>query len=303
MQPRPTAGMSKKFEHTVWISRSWAKINLGLQVLNRLSNGYHEIATGFCFINWSDRFEMKKGNAFSLEMSDKRLPTDQNNLIVNAVQTLKRYVDFDDAWEVYVDKIIPFGAGLGGGSSNAATMLRMLNKIACPDLPLKDIHQLVAGLGADIPVFLHGKPGIGSGIGTEIAFHDIQPDAWILTVFPEIHVSTADAYKNCTPNEQPDFPLEHILLNEPLEEWRYLLTNELEPWVIHQNPMIGDIKDQLYELGADYAAMSGSGSSVFALFQQEFVAVDAFNQFTDWKLMANITPPSFIPDIGVYRSS
>ena len=290
-------------EQTIWITRSWAKINLGLQVLHRLPSGYHEIATGFCFINWSDRFEIKKARSFSLEMSDDRLPVDQGNLIVKAVHTLRKYVEIDDGWSVFVDKAIPFGAGLGGGSSNAATILRMLQKVARPDLSLDEIHQLVSGLGADIPVFLHGKPGIGKGIGTDISFCDIQPAAWILTVFPDIHVSTPDAYRNCVPNEDPEFPLERILLKEPLEEWRYLLTNDLEPWVIHQHPIIGDIKDQMYDLGADYAAMSGSGSSVFGIFQQEFVAVDAFNMFVDWKYRVNLTPPSFIPDTGIYRSS
>ncbi len=290
-------------EETTWISQSYAKINLGLQVLNKLPSGYHEIATGYCFINWSDRFEVEAAKSFSLEMSDDRIPADGNNLIVKAIRTLQRYVPFDDHFSVYVDKVIPFGAGLGGGSSNAATMLRMVNKISGMDLKTSDIQQFTAGLGADIPIFLHGKTGIGTGIGTEISFHDIQPDAWIVTVFPDIHVSTADAYQNCTPNDLPDFSLEHILLNEPMEDWRHLLTNDLEPWVIHQHPMIGDIKDQFYDLGADYAAMSGSGSSVFGIFQQEFVAVDAFNQLSDWKLQTNITPPSFIPDFGVYRNS
>lgn len=290
-------------ENTTWTSRSWAKINLGLQVLNRLPDGYHEIATGFCFINWSDRFEMKKAEKFHLETSLPGLPVDQSNLIVKAVQTLGRYVDFDDRWSVLVDKLIPMGAGLGGGSSNAATMLRMLNRSMNNMLSPSDIHQLVSGLGADIPVFLHGKPGIGKGIGAEITFCDIQPDAWIVTVFPDVHVSTAEAYRNCTPDNQPDFPLERVLLQEPMEEWPYLLSNDLEPWAILHHPVIGDIKDQFYELGAVYASMSGSGSSVYGLFQQEFVAVDAFNLFVDWKLQANITPPSFIPDIGVYKKS
>lgn len=290
-------------DQTLWISRSWAKINLGLQVLRRLPNGYHEISTGFCFINWSDRFEMKKASGFSLEMSDDRLPVDHNNLIVKAIHSLRKYVELDDAWSVFVDKVIPFGAGLGGGSSNAATILRMLRKITRPDLSTEDIHQLVGRLGADIPVFLHGKPGIGKGLGADLSFCDIQPDAWILTIFPDIHVSTADVYRHCTPDDEPAFSLEHILLNEPLEEWRYMLTNDLEPWAIHQHPVIGDIKDQMYELGADYAAMSGSGSSVFGIFQQEFVAVDAFNLFSGWKCRANITPPAFVPDSGVYRSA
>ncbi len=286
-----------------WISRSYAKINLGLQVLRRLPNGYHEIATGFCFINWSDRFELNKASEYRLELSDDLIPADHNNLITRAVRILKRYVTIDDAWSVNVDKLIPFGAGLGGGSSNAATILRMMSKANNLDITPGDLSQLAAGLGADIPVFLHGKPGIGSGIGSDITFCDIQPDAWIVTVFPDIHVSTAEAYDNCIPVGDPDFPLERILLQVPLEEWRYLMTNDLDPWVIHQHPRIGDIRDQFYELGATYAAMSGSGSSVFGIFEQEFVAVEAYNQLIDWNLHTNITPPSFVPDNGIYRNS
>ncbi|MBP3191536.1 4-(cytidine 5'-diphospho)-2-C-methyl-D-erythritol kinase [Natronogracilivirga saccharolytica] len=289
-------------DEAVWISRSCGKINLGLQILNRLPTGYHEIATGFCFINWSDRFEVTKAPSFRLSMSDDRLPADSSNLIIRALNKLRRYADFDDSWSVYVDKVLPFGAGLGGGSSNAATMLRMINKLSGLGLKTGDIQSFVSGLGADIPVFLHGKTAIGTGIGVQLDFQDIQPGAWILTVFPDIHVSTADAYQHCTPNPEPEFQLEHILLNEPLEEWRYLLFNDLEPWAIHQHPMIGNIKDQMYELGADYAAMSGSGSSVFGLFRQEFVAVDAYNRFIDWDLQANLTPPSFQPDFGIYQT-
>jgi 4-diphosphocytidyl-2-C-methyl-D-erythritol kinase len=286
-----------------WISRSYAKINLGLQVLNRLPNGYHEISTGYCFINWSDRFSCRAAANFRLELSDSRIPADHTNLIVRAVQTLKKYTEFDDRLAVFVDKIIPFGAGLGGGSANAATMLRIINKTAGLNLSATHLAQLAAGLGADIPFFLHGKTAIGNGIGTELEFCDIQPDAWILTVFPDIHVATADAYHHCRPEPEPGFSIKHILLSEPLEEWRYLLANDLEPWVIHRNPVIGDIRDQMYELGADYAAMSGSGSSVFGLFTQEFVAVDAYNRFADWKYSVNITPPSFTPDTGIYRNS
>lgn len=290
-------------ESDIWVSRSFAKINLGLQVISKLPNGYHEIETGFCFINWNDRFEMHKADSFRLETSDDQLPVDHNNLIVKAIHTLRRYVPFDDAYSVYVDKLIPLGAGLGGGSSNAATMLKMINKVGGLGMSNEDIAGFVIGLGADIPFFIHGKTGIGKGIGTDISFYDIQPDAWIVTVFPDIHVSTADAYRNCLPNEPREFSLEHILLNEPLEEWRYLLNNDLEPWVIHQHPMIGDIKDQFYELGADYAAMSGSGSAVYGIFTQEFVAVDAYNQLNNWNLQSNITPPLFTPDFGIYRSS
>lgn len=284
-----------------WISRSFAKINLGLHIFEKLSNGYHLIETGFCFINWSDRFEMRKSSHFQLRMSDPGLPVDENNLIVKAAQALRRYLLFEDAYSVFVEKKIPAGAGLGGGSSNAATILHMLNKASNMNISRDDMARFLSDTGADIPFFIYGKTGIGSGIGGNLTFCDIQPDAWILTIFPNIHVSTADAYKDCIPEQNPDFSLSHVLQNEPLEEWRHLLTNGLEPPVILRHPAIGDIKDQLYELGAVYAAMSGSGSAVFGIFDQEFVALDAYNRFLDWKFTANLTPPSFKPDLGVYQ--
>ena len=286
-----------------WVSRSWAKINLGLQVLSRRQDGYHNISTGFCFINWSDRFEVRRTEKDRLWLTNSQIPADRQNLILRAKERLFEATGSNPQLDIGVEKFIPSGAGLGGGSSNAATILRIIRKMEALDLTENNMSALVCGLGADISFFIYGKTGIGAGDGSDISFHDIQPEAWILTVFPDIHVSTPEAYRHCKPDDNPDFPLEQILLEEPLEEWRHFLGNDLEPWAILQHPIIGHIKDQLYELGAVYSSMSGSGSSVYGLFQQEFVAVEAYNMFLDLGYPACLTPPLFLPDAGVYKSS
>ncbi|GAB5410659.1 MAG: 4-(cytidine 5'-diphospho)-2-C-methyl-D-erythritol kinase [Balneolaceae bacterium] len=285
----------------LWISNSYAKINLGLNVLERLSNGYHTIETGFCFIEWSDRFEIIPSSKMELVMSDEKIPVDDSNLIVKAIKILQKDAGLRDEFKISVQKNIPAGAGLGGGSSNAATTLKMLNKIANLGLSLNDLALLGKQLGADVPFFVHGKPGIGTGLGDEIEVLDIQPDAYIVTAFPNIESKTPEAYQYCQPLGEPDFSLKNILLEDELEEWHYLLQNHLEPAVFPRLELIGNLKDQFYDFGAAYASMSGSGSSVFGIFTQDFVAIDAYESFHKLGFPANLTRPHFKPDLGVYK--
>lgn len=286
-----------------WIAEAYAKINLGLHVLERLPTNYHEIETGFAFIDWSDRFTIEHANQMRLYMSDEEVSLDGDNLIAQAIRSLQRYVGLEGSYKIEVDKQIPLGAGLGGGSSDAAMILRMLNKIDGLGLDKQDLIDLSLDLGADVPLFLMGETGIGRGIGQHIEPIDIQPSLWILTIYPGFECSTAEAYRYCQPQSNRDFTVEKILTEIPSEEWEYMLDNDLEPPVMRQFKQIGNIKDQLYELGAIYASMSGSGSSVYGLFEQDFLATDAFNQFIDLEYKASITPPDFSPDFGIYRKS
>lgn len=283
----------------LWISNSYAKINLGLNVLEKLDNGYHSIESGFCFIEWSDRFEVKAGR-MHLEMSDPKIPVDESNLIVKAIRLLQQEAGLKDEYNIKVEKNIPTGAGLGGGSSNAATALRMMNKIANLGLSQNDLIEFGKKLGADVPFFIKGKPGFATGLGHEIEELNIQPDAWIVTVYPNIESSTAEAYQMCEPNPEPEFSLRNVLLEEEPEEWRYLLMNELEKAVFPRLHLVGNLKDQLYEFGAEYASMSGSGSSVFGVFEQDFVAINAYESFHKLGFPANLTRPNFEPDHGIY---
>lgn len=284
----------------LWISNSYAKINLGLNVLERLPNGYHTIETGFCFIEWNDRFEVKPAKQMDLTMSDEKIPVDDSNLIVKALKLLQKEAGLRDNYHINVLKNIPAGAGLGGGSSNAATTLRMINKIANLGLNADDLARLGKQLGADVPFFIHGKTGLGTGIGDEIEFLDIQPAAYIVTVFPDIESKTPEAYQHCQPRPEPDFSLKNVLLEDDIEEWHYLLENQLEPAVFPRYQLVGNLKDQFYDFGASYASMSGSGSSVFGIFLQDFVAINAYESFHKLGYSANLTRPDFEPDLGVY---
>ncbi len=284
----------------LWISNSYGKINLGLNVLERLESGYHRIETGFCFIEWSDRFEVKHAANMELVMSDEKIPVDDSNLIVQAVKLLQKEAGLKDQFHIKVTKNIPTGAGLGGGSSNAATTLRMMNKAANLGLNENDLMELGKELGADVPFFIQGKPGFATGIGDEIEPLNIQPNYWIVTAFPNIHSSTAEAYAFCEPQPKPDFSLKKVLVEEEPEEWQYLLMNQLEQAVFPRHHLVGNIKDQLYEFGAEYASMSGSGSSVFGVFNQDFVAIHAYESFHQLGFEANLTRPGFEPDTGIY---
>jgi len=285
----------------MWIANSYAKINLGLNVLERLPTGYHRIETGFCFIEWSDRFEINPSDEYRLTLTDSSIPANNQNLITKAYKAFQQYIGLKNQYSFSVTKNIPAGAGLGGGSSNAALTLRILNKLENTGLTDDELTDLSRDIGADVPFFVKGTPGLGTGLGQDIETLDIQPDAWIVAVWPGFESSTALAYQNCIPNPEPEFSIRDVLVNEEPEEWRYLLTNDLEPPVIAKNELIGNIKDQIYEFGASYAAMSGSGSTVFGIFEQDFVAINAYESFHELGFKTNLTRPGFSPDHGIYR--
>lgn len=285
----------------MWIADSYAKINLGLHVLDRLPTGYHTIETGFCFLEWRDHFEVREAPEMKLELSDEDIPTDDGNLINQAIAALDRYVGLKHNYLIRVDKRIPAGAGLGGGSSNAALTLRMLNKIEQMGLTEDELIDLSRDLGADIPFFIKGKTGIARGIGHDIEPLDIQPNFWIITCFPDEQSSTAEAYEYCEPNPEPDFDLKKILTETEIDEWRYMLSNDLEQAVFPRIHVAGNLKDQMYEFGALYASMTGSGSAVYGIFEQDFVATNAYQGFLELDLPSNLTRPGFTPDYGIYR--
>jgi 4-diphosphocytidyl-2-C-methyl-D-erythritol kinase len=284
----------------MWIANSFGKINLGLHVLEKLPTGYHRIETGFCFIEWSDRFEVEETDEYQLTFHDSSIPTGESNLVTKAYRAFEQYVGLNKHYSFSVTKNIPAGAGLGGGSSNAAMTFRILNKLEKAGLSNDELIDLSRTLGADIPFFIKGTPGIGTGLGQDIEPAEIQPDAWIVCIWPGFESSTPEAYQNCIPNPQPDFSIRAVLLEEELDQWQYLLVNDLEPPVIARHQLIGNIKDQMVEFGASYAAMSGSGSTIFGIFEQDFVAINAYESFHKLGFSANLTRPGFKPDHGIY---
>jgi 4-diphosphocytidyl-2-C-methyl-D-erythritol kinase len=286
--------------NTIWKSDAYAKINLGLHVLNRLENGYHEIETGFVFIEWIDEIRMQIAKKTQINYGNPLLDNTQDTLIHKAIESLKKRGFTLPELKIDVKKRIPMGAGLGGGSSDAATTLRMINHIAELGIKPEELATIGATLGADVPIFLKGETCFASGTGTQLKSVKIQPDAWIVTVYPNFESSTSEAYQNCLPESDRDYSLFDVLKSQELDEWQYLLENDLEKSVIPFNPIIGDFKDQMYDFGAMYSAMSGSGSSVFGLFEQDFVALAAYEAFLSLNYPVSITKPQFKPDFTIY---
>lgn len=150
---------------------------------------------------------------------------------------------------------------------------------------------------------MYGNTAIGSGIGDKLEFMDIQPDAYIVTVHPGFESSTAEAYRYCQPYHDETLNVKKILTEYPIDEWSTFLVNDLEPPVIEIHPFIGLLKDQFYDFGAIYASMSGSGSSVYGLFEQEIAAVESFEYLKMEGYKATLTSPKFEIDKGIYQKT
>jgi 4-diphosphocytidyl-2-C-methyl-D-erythritol kinase len=257
------------------------KINLGLHVVAKRTDGYHDLETCFYPVPWTDILEVIPANTFAFSSSGNEIPgAPDQNLCVKAYQLLAREFSIDPVF-IHLHKIIPMGAGLGGGSSDAAHVIRMLNEIFSLDLPQEKMIQLAGSIGSDTAFFIQDLPMLGTGRG-EVLF-DIQVDLhgkFLVLVNPDIHVSTSEAYSNIRP-AAPNVRLSEILAR-PLLEWKDLLKNDFEDSVFSKYPAIKELKDKLYSLGATYASMSGSGATVFGLFKNEFNVVNEFPNTTVW---------------------
>jgi len=248
-----------------------AKINLGLNVIERRSDGYHNIETVFYPIGLSDTLEVVPSDSctdYSFSSSGIELGGDpEENLIVKAYRLLRSEHQFP-AVDISLIKQIPFGAGLGGGSSDAAFMLRTLNELFELKITNYRLEKYAAFLGADCPVFIKNKPVFASGIGNIFTPVKLSlKDYFLLLVKPDIHVSTPDAYSLVIP-EKPNVSLIE-LIQKPITEWKETIKNDFEKSVFTKYPEIEAIKNTIYEMGAVYASMSGSGSSVYGIFENE----------------------------------
>ncbi|MBP3832758.1 MAG: 4-(cytidine 5'-diphospho)-2-C-methyl-D-erythritol kinase [Bacteroidaceae bacterium] len=247
------------------------KINLGLNIVNRRPDGYHNLETVFYPVNGLfDAMEVTKAdasiNAYTLQQYGNSIDCEpEKNLVVKAYQLFIKQFNSLPSIDIHLIKHIPSGAGLGGGSSDAAFMLKLLNVIFEKHLSTKQLEDLAAQLGADCPFFIHNKPTYARGIGDVFSPIDLSlKDYQIIIVKPNVFISTKEAFANILPHQ----PSESIIdiIKSPIHEWRHYLTNDFEASIFPQHPEIASIKLQLYEKGAEYASMSGSGSSVFGLF-------------------------------------
>lgn len=247
-----------------------AKINLGLHVISRRMDGYHNLETLFYPIGLRDALEIIPSEAAKhrlfLSGMDLQGNTD-DNLVMKALQLITKERPIPPV-DIHLLKRIPSGAGLGGGSANAAFMLRSLNESFQLGFSPDDLVKMAATLGADCAFFIHNKPALATGIGDRLEPLAIDLSSYFfLLVKPRVAISTKEAYALVTPKE-PELPLKEIL-QKPIHEWKEKLRNDFESPLFERYPEIYRIKQQFYEMGATYASMSGSGSSVYAFFNEE----------------------------------
>ncbi len=243
------------------------KINLGLHIVSKRADGYHNIETIFYPIPLADEVTIEPADTLQLHEEGILVGEDiEKNLVVKAYRLLQKDFNLPPV-SITLKKHVPFGAGLGGGSSDASHTLLQLNELFQLGLSKEQLAAYATKLGADCAFFIYNAPMMATGIGTDFSAIDISLKGYYLALIkPKAFVSTADAYRRVTP-KQPSFSLPN-LAQLPIEEWKNVLVNDFEVSVFEQFPLIADVKQRLYDAGAVYASMSGSGSSVFGIFTE-----------------------------------
>ena len=261
---------------------SYAKVNIGLQVLGKRDDGYYNIHTIFQELKFHDIIQLTEiERGCELSSTDPTFPLDDSNTCKKAFDIVLSYCSINRGISINVEKNIPPGSGLGGGSSNGAAVIKGMNEMFDLDLSTNEMERLAASVGADVPFFIKGKTQLGEGIGEKLTPVDVEMDHVFLLVISPISISTSWAYsalKNGLEGsvEKPNFSDLFRGDTIPFE----LFKNDFERIVIPAYPEIGEIKDALINNGARYTSLSGSGSTVFGMFDEDTAAIAAESVLT-----------------------
>jgi 4-diphosphocytidyl-2-C-methyl-D-erythritol kinase len=258
--------------------KSPAKVNLRLEILRRREDGYHELRTVLQKISLNDTLSvsLKNEKGISITTDHPDLPLGRRNLVYRAAQMILKKSEYRGGLHIDIRKEIPLGAGLGGGSSNAASTLKALNQLLEIGLPTKELMEIGLGIGADVPFFFLEGSAIGSGIGERLKKIEL-PGLWYVLIYPNFEVSTRWAYQNfILTKRQFHFKFHKFL--ETLEGISHLLMNDLEGVVSHKYPQIEGMKKMLLSAGALGSLMTGSGPTVFGIFSEKGDASKAYQE-------------------------
>jgi 4-diphosphocytidyl-2-C-methyl-D-erythritol kinase len=288
--------------------RAFAKVNLGLHVLRRRADGYHDVETVLLAVELHDTVTYRSERYFSFTCSDPDLPSDSTNLCVRAAHHLAAAAGIEPAGHLHLEKQIPHGAGLGGGSSDAATVLELLNGAWSAGLDRATLHELSAALGSDVPFFLYGSPMLATGRGevlNPITLSGANLPMSVAIAVPPVRVSTAEAYQVVTPSAQSRPDLTALLQDGDLSRWRSDLVNDFQSPIARLHPRVAIELEAMAAAGAMYHQLSGSGSAVFGLFESPAGASAAAQSARQrggfgWSGRLLLTPPT---ESGSERSS
>ncbi len=244
------------------------KINIGLHILRKRNDNFHDLETLFYPIQWTDALEIVEEKETRFFSSGLSIPVDnQDNLCLRAYHLLKNNFDLPPV-HIFLHKIIPTGAGLGGGSSDASFTLKVLNNLFHLSLSSIDLENYAAQLGSDCPFFIKNTPQIGTSRGEILTNFEIDlKGKYILLVYPTLNISTKEAFSQIKPQERT-ISIQEILKKD-IKKWQFQLENDFEKSLFLTYPILENIKTNLYKNGALYAAMSGSGSTIFGIFEQQ----------------------------------
>ena len=254
--------------------RAPAKINLGLHVLRKRPDGYHEVETVLHRIGWADAVTAAPAQTLSMTCSDPALPTDEDNLCMKAARALADAVDGAAGAALHLEKRVPYGAGLGGGSSDAATTLRLLTRLWDLSLSPDVLHTVARRIGADVPFFLEEAPAAyATGRGDDLtplrhAGRSYRLPYPVLVAVPPVEVATPEAYARVTPNDAERPHLPSLLRTNDLSRWRTALRNDFEGPMAERHPEIREVTRWLRAEGAEYVSLSGSGGAVYGVFSE-----------------------------------
>lgn len=248
------------------------KINIGLNVVSRRSDGYHNLETVFYPIPLRDNLEIKllpetENIPYRLTQNGAKIEGEpKDNLVIKVYEAMKHEFDLPPI-DIFLYKHIPMGAGLGGGSSDAASMMMAVNELFDLKLSKDDMEHRIASFGADCAFFIKNVPAYATGIGNQLTpIHLSLRSKHIVLVKPNVFVSTKEAYAHVTP-QPAQYPLAKAI-ELPIDCWRDRIVNDFENSVFPNHPTLAAIKHTLYDMGAIYAAMSGSGSTIYGIFDR-----------------------------------
>ena len=263
-----------------------AKINIGLNITEKRSDGFHNIESVFYPVEWCDALEIIPNqntdatNAV-FQSSGLAIPgNESSNLCLKAWNLLQDRINVPPM--IHLHKVIPMGAGLGGGSADGAFMLKMLNEVYELKLSNDELKDFARKLGSDCAFFIENRPVFCYNKGDE--FEDFKLDLkgkFVVLVNPDIHISTAEAYSGVSP-KKPEIALK-TALSQQISEWKKIVKNDFEENLLLKYPTIAAVKATLYQAGAVYASMTGSGSTVYGIFEQELDLKSSFPNFAMWQ--------------------
>lgn len=255
-----------------------AKVNLRLEILKKREDGYHELRTILQKISLHDtlHFSLEKREKISIISDHPNLPVGKKNLVHQAVRSMLQRSDYRGGVRVKIEKRIPLGAGLGGGSSNAATTMKAMNQLLNLDIPKKELMEMGLEIGADVPFFFSEGPVIAFGVGERLKTIKL-PCLWYVLIYPNFEVSTRWAYQHFILTKRQFNINLHKFLRTP-DEISRLLWNDLEEVVSREYPQIEAMKKILQTAGALGTLMTGSGPTVFGIFSEEEGALEAYEK-------------------------